>query len=556
MPNDQPYQQTATNPKTGERFGYNGSSWVSINPPKKQAEPAKEQSSNSFPGSFSESFGMPANIKDWPKTLSQLFGNPSPYDPTGGALTAAGRLVKGTLQAHGETAQRELDAVKNAPSLSEKLADYAKYVESGIPGIGPSLVKAGEQVGAGKYAGAAGTTAGVATQLLGADLVKPEAEFQPYRPPEPKPEQVSGVHGILNSIVNEGPTREKMQRLQDYDALSTRDKIATLDKAVKADATNLLDKTSKAIDQKFPEGSIDGGAVAQGIRTDLPQYVKAKTLRTKLPAPLQKILDEAGGTGGSKAPRALSQSELGSLTALTREGLKGDQLRSGLTNLGYTPRQVDAMMSTAQGASGSSVMWGFEQAKQLRTDLADEIFSSSFEKYPAPIKKVTIRAWQDLTKQLDAAADKAGMSEDWSRGKQKYTNYRNDFHGSWDAGKYNSSPLRKAMQGQTADDIMGPLSDKSASQSKSLLDRYQNFGVDTGSITKDVRRFNLNKKIMRFASPNKWDILVGGMILYGSPAYAIPAFLARYGVPRMAENLLARRADTIPAARFTPTTPE
>jgi len=59
----------------------------------------------------------------------------------------------------------------NQPMLP-RLSEAAGYAASALPIVGPMAAKAGEQIGAGDYAGGAGTAAGAITQVLFPDIVK------------------------------------------------------------------------------------------------------------------------------------------------------------------------------------------------------------------------------------------------------------------------------------------------------------------------------------------------------------------------------------------------
>jgi len=143
--------------------------------------------------------------------------------------------------------------------------------------------------------------------------------------------------------------------------------------------------------------------------------------------------------------------------------------------------------------------------KQLRTELGKELFSNASEKYPGTVRRVMYDTWKNMTDQLDAAAQKAGVADDWTRGKEKYANYIRDFYGNWERGKYNQSPIDKVLKGQNASEIMEPLSGKSAQQARDLLRKYRGYGLEPQEVIGDVRRYLTNQKITKFASPWKWD---------------------------------------------------
>lgn len=77
---------------------------------------------------------------------------------------------KGIMDAQGELAHKAKEAWKNGDHVGA--AAYALYYL--MPGIGPSLAKAGEQMASGDVPGGIGTTLGTAAPLVMADAVQPE----------------------------------------------------------------------------------------------------------------------------------------------------------------------------------------------------------------------------------------------------------------------------------------------------------------------------------------------------------------------------------------------
>ena len=510
MPNgDAP---TATNPKTGEKVQFNGSQWVPIAGSKKPESTAIKVGRGAFLG-----------------TMSGL-GIPESQHPVKDFASNIGGAVKSVLM-------DPLNVGKIVEGMATGVEKSGREAYEGYKQHDPEMM-------------AHGATATITSLLAmkGAKDVEGIASHVPEDPAVISESSKGMATKALQSIVNRGPTHEKMQMLQDADALATKAKLATVEKAVKDDASGLMNTVSKTVDEKIPEGSVDGGAVGKSLKADLGSLVKARTLRNKLPPSVQKILEESEGTAAHKTTGRLSDTELRSALAMKKSGLKGDDLSSALTNLGFAPKQADAIMAAIEGSEAKPSMWGFEKAKQLRTELADELFTGKADNYPGPVKRAMNNAWGNLTKSMDTAAEKAGVGEEWSRAREKFKNYYSDFYGTYDRGHYNQSPLSKSLSGVNGKGIMEPLSGESAQLSRDILRKYKQFGVDPQDIMRDVRRYTTNQKIMKFADPSKWDIIIGGMALY-RPEFGIPAFIARYGVPRLAEKIASRRAAGMEAAR-------
>lgn len=448
-----------------------------------------------------------------------------------------------------EEGQKARDAWKRG----DVLGAAGHGVASVVPGVGPIASRSAEKFEKGDIGG--GLVMGGAA-LLGAKQMRDAVKAPAARPSVVDP-VVTGQkatkigNAAMQTILNLGPSKERMETLQEADALSTKSKLAALDQKVKADAGGLMQKVSQAVDQKMPQGSIEGNVIAKGIRDGLSSYVEAKQLRSSLPSSLQKIIGEAEGSSPStKTAVRLTNNEQQTLNVLTREGIKGEDLRSALVNMQYAPKQIDAMMQVTEAGSGAA-KWTFERAKQLRTELAEELFGGGADNYPGVVRKVMHNAWGSLTKALDTAADSANVGDDWSRAREKYSSYMRDFYGTYERGKYNASPLNQALQGDTAQDIMDPLSGKTAQKARDILRKYAQYMDEKEDVRSDVRRFRMNKEIMKFASPQRFDLIMLATAVY-RPEYGIPAMMVRAAIPRIAERMMSGRAKVMESARPAP----
>ncbi len=391
---------------------------------------------------------------------------------------------------------------------------------------------------------------GVSGAVSGLQTINRRASVNPEAT---KQQATTNGKQIIQRILNEGLGKEKTQALEESNALLTRAKLETLDKNVKADASSLFPKVYQTVDSKFPEGAIDGEQVVKDIKTDLKRNIKAKALREKLPPSIQKIISEAEGPTNVKTAARLTQNELQTLDILYKEGLRGEKLRGSLVGYGYAPQQIDSMMQRA-GEETPAKKWTFEQANQLRTELASDLFSGGMDSYPKPIPTVAQKTWTNLTTALNKAAGQAGAGEDWARGREKYSDYMTDFYGTYLRGKYVTSPLNQALQGDNATDIMEALAGKGAQKARDILIKYKQFADPSSDVIGDVRNYNSMQKMKRFSSPTKWDTLTLLMAIT-NPQYGIPAAMARFILPRLGQAYMSKGAPQT-GRPITPVVPE
>ena len=127
------------------------------NPIGGQAEvpsPANPSALQRFTGSINESFGLPADVRQWPGDFVEG-ATRMVTDPVGTAKLIGSSVTEGLQQQ-----QDEAYKLQHSPGIVNKL----RGVGLGIPFFGPGLDKAGQQFYKGDVAGGAGTMIGFAAQ--------------------------------------------------------------------------------------------------------------------------------------------------------------------------------------------------------------------------------------------------------------------------------------------------------------------------------------------------------------------------------------------------------
>lgn len=126
--------------------------------------PAGPGAPTRFVQNFNESFGVPKSVQNNPSEAAQ--GIKMAVQHPSLEWESLKEMGKGMVNAQGEAYNQGRCEI-GMPGIQNKVAGSLHMIESGIPFIGPSLVKADNQFASGDKAGAAGTAIGTALQVAG-----------------------------------------------------------------------------------------------------------------------------------------------------------------------------------------------------------------------------------------------------------------------------------------------------------------------------------------------------------------------------------------------------
>lgn len=299
----------------------------------------------------------------------------------------------------------------------------------------------------------------------------------------------------------EAPTMKRLSAALDINGLELKSKVlAPLEKAVHDDAQATIKSAVDKMEQHSPAAANKADLAAR-LDTEWKELVKTPET---VPEPIKRLL----GGKESKGVRALSASELKAAqfaSRLIKDGLSEKEVASSLSNLGYTPKQVEGIMSIL-GTNADTGFWGAAELQQIRSDLGRSAFGRGSRSLPGPVRAASVNAYRVLSDVLENMARESGAEAAWRVGNQKWKLYNETFDGKWEGGEFHSSPLADAMAGQTADEIMGPLGKDNLQLTRDLAGRYRQFGPQAlDSINKAIARHARLKTIESFSHPSKWE---------------------------------------------------
>lgn len=333
-------------------------------------------------GNFTESFGLPRDITQWPAAFAELTKNPVPFDPTGGALTIGKNMVAGVLSAHAKAANEALKDAQGAPNLAQKIGHYGQYFESGIPAFGPNLVQAGKQFESGDISGGVGRTAGVAAQIFGPELSKAAGtamgKTQAVLGKSARQSIVDGsvaridsdVNGLQEDLVNAQTNvmdrvGEHVQRIVDADAEQSAADAQARGSVPRGtiDIAKAQSEMTKAADQFRPSTAQPSAInkVAEQLGSVPPKitWEQAKDIRTNIGAALAKA---------SGRDRGILSAIYGNLT---------DQMRDRATDLGLG-EQFEAYNTLTEKMYGwEDKIFGKLLSSKNGMNIAEEIYKPS-----------------------------------------------------------------------------------------------------------------------------------------------------------------------------------
>lgn len=300
----------------------------------------------------------------------------------------------------------------------------------------------------------------------------------------------------------DAPTMDRLIAAKDINALDVKNKtLAPIEKAVHDDAQATLKLAIDRMEAVSP-GVAEKTALADQIESAWSEFVKTPE---SVPEPIKKLL---GAGEAAKGVRALSAGELKAAqlaSRLLKEGHSVNEVKSAMVNLGYAPKQVDAIVGVASPQADTG-WWSATELQQIRSSLGSYAFGSKGKSLPGWSRVASISAYRLLSDILDQAAEKGNATAAWRVGNQKWKTYNETFDGKWEGGSFHDSPLANALRGQTANEIMNALGKDHTQQTRDLLGRYSLFGPDAmAKVNAGLARHNRLSTIETFSHPSKWE---------------------------------------------------
>jgi hypothetical protein len=351
---------------------------------------------------------------------------------------------------------------------------------------------------------------------------------------EKAPEIPGAAKTVGKEIAGHGPSMDRLNAAQDMIGLKIKNEyLAPLAKAVHDDAQLPIRHAVEQMDKQMPTGIIEKEPLAKMVEKTLGDVAK---VQEKVPGAIQRLIKGGEDAKGVQSVRALTQKELeaGKLAGrLFKEGMSDREVRSTLTNLGFAPKQVDAMLAVA-APSADTGMWNATTLQQVRSQLGRQIFGSAGESLLSAVRVGSIQVYEQLTNILNEGADKANVRSSWEIGNKKWQQYMETFDGKWEGGKFHPSPLSKALSGQTADEIVKPLTEGNAQWTRDLLTRYSRFNPRIPELMSHIGRYKWLETLEKVSRPSKYEMAA-------TPMAAIdPTFFAKLAATRLLTPPLIR----------------
>jgi hypothetical protein len=205
------------------------------------------------------------------------------------------------------------------------------------------------------------------------------------------------------------------------------------------------------------------------IRGDVSDIVGGVIEGDKIPGAIKDMMD-AGSSKGSSTVRALTNSEMQSADVIKKTVLdKGGtikQARETAANLGYAPRQIDAMMSI-MGEGGSEGV-GFEQLKQMKSRLGREMGT-----YQGPAKAAASQLLDYIGQNMRKLAEGADSLKEYKEAESGYREFMKDWH--------NGHPIEKLLNGKDTSKIIDSFTGDTG---KRVVDTLRKYGADVSPFQK------------------------------------------------------------------------
>jgi hypothetical protein len=327
----------------------------------------------------------------------------------------------------------------------------------------------------------------------------------------------------VQNVFNEGPSKVNFlgDQYKDATTIFQPHVKAAVDNA-KTQAWQAMQGPAQQMEAAHPDGVISKADLKSAMTDALGSQDKSQA-----PSSFNELTAEAKAGKPASSVRALTGRELESANAIQKSILnKGgsmDDVQSALENLGFAPKQVEAMKSTmkraAEEAPSAAKGMTVSDLMQARTKLGEDAYHLD-----GPSGAIASAGYAKISGILRDAAVKAGVEPEWIEGNAKYSKY---------------SSLRKALkptlEGEDAADIMKPFGDKSRARVMDLISQHPDAGFDVSGLHKAVGKYNVGEKMDTMADPNKRTLMMAAL---GGPKFAA----ASVALPRALRSELATKA--------------
>jgi hypothetical protein len=174
--------------------------------------------------------------------------------------------------------------------------------------------------------------------------------------------------------------------------------------------------------------------------------------------------------------RALTASELKAASMASKwahNGMGGDDMRGALINLGYVPKQVDAIMNVAAPKLNTGDVVSFKATTRVREDLYNAAQSAT----DSTLKRALFEAHDNVTGIQQRYADENGFGKQYETAKNEYRDFKrglgdgpmNDFMSAYDVHEQNMLRHTSALMNPT--------------QAETFRRLFTSFGVDASPLS-------------------------------------------------------------------------
>lgn len=513
--------------ESGQYFGQLNGNWVKLNPTQAQSLIRSKQPTN-----FEKlRAGSPSDIFSRNLGLGTLQGSglrpPDPTDPNSLGYEEDGKQTLQNLLQTVKTSMKRM-GIKSPlelVTLPGSVAVGSDLLAGGVEGLASNLESSGKDVlrslfktkdpvegsqAFGRLLSAAGQTAGA--------IELPDAANAVSKIPE-------SAGGAVRELTGRGPTMEKLDAGIDQTGITGKAVLTDWEKTARSDAQQPLNTAVSTMDQKLPEG-VPRSVVSEQVKGIVGELNK---IPEGLPEPL-RILSAPTKSDLSNASifgRASSE-PLGEAAMLVRNLRRPGVYESVRRNINQF-LESSGVQDAPVGADSDS--WTYAQLQQLRSRVGDIVRGSKGSSLPGPIRAAATRVYSYLSDVMDDAAEKAGVAPTWELGNAKWGAYKRAWDGTWERGKFNRSPLAEALQGQTGDEIMGPLSGSSGQLARDYLNQYGALSNRYPELAQAIQQYRRFSTIKRMSHPQAYiyamPLAAGfrGPLGYGMGAYGAARIL-------------------------------
>ena len=387
-------------------------------------------------------------------------------------IEAIKQAVKGLNPVPGFTdASKTANSRLAQPGIINKLVGAVEQQVARVPYAGPNAVDAMEKASKGDYAGSLGSAINVSlpaiipaienlpekfrASMQSATGVGPTATALAEENRTSQIQKAAGEHAQASSDVQKNNVRKVSEAKNNYlrTQAAVQQREALLQQAEQARNTvaqqlPVAREQARAVASSlYPEieGTTDPAQLQKGIQGAVDKNLRGSE---KVPGVISRIMSEISPDKPVATARALTPKELEMTKAIQNDktgnfaNLSTQELRQALPNLGFVPKEIDAILSVSRPEGAALPLTDFQKLHGYYSELGRAMYGPDI---PGDERAAIKSVREDVIgKEMERMAEAENKGDRFAAAQKNWANMENTFYNTDPISK-TGSPLAKAL---------------------------------------------------------------------------------------------------------------